>query len=235
MKSLQEYVSEITGQSQENDMKPMKIMAEQSDETEALYNTEMDRWSRNAKHPITLAELEIDCDVTWEKGESAMFESQLVQIKIPSGPNGTVGIAINGKTKMVRAGKLSKIDEAVMGGVQSLNPINRMMQLAGISVPITMSPSVEAVEETATLEEADAGNMFEQLFKANFAGEYKNNPVAARLATVGQVMVGLESQIAELRSQVSPDLLNKLNVVAGLGASMIQTSRAMLQPQQATK
>jgi hypothetical protein len=164
-----------------------------------------------------------------------MFESQLVQVKIPSGPNGTVGIAIDGKTKMVRATKLSKIDEAVMGGVQSLNPINRMMQLAGISVPVTMSPSTAPVEETVALEEADASNMFEQLFKANFAGEYKNNPAAARLATVGQVMVGLESQIAELRSQVPPDLLNKLNVIAGLGASLIQTSKAMLQPQQAAE
>ena len=161
--------------------------------------------------------------ITWEKGEVAVYESQAVEITIPQGPNGTIGILLEGRTKMVLGSRLSKIDEGVMGGMQPLNPINRMMQLAGISSPIIAEP----VLEDEQIAEADSTNMFEQLFKANLNGEYRNNPDAARLATIGEVMAGLDSQVEPLRGKVTPDLENKINMAIGLGAALITAAKNM--------
>ena len=100
-----------------------------------------------------------------------------------------------------------------------------MMQLAGISAPTIVEPVVETEE----IDEADSTNMFEQLFKANLNGEYRNNPDAARLATIGQIMVGLESQVEPLRGKVTPDLENKINMAVGLGAALMTAAKSMTQ------
>ena len=132
---------------------------------------------------------------------------------------------------MVLSSKLSKLDEGVLGGMQPLNPINRIMQLAGISAPITVEPvAEESITDIQSLEEADSTNMFEQLFNANLNGEFRNNPDAARLATIGDVMVGLESQVSQLRGKVSTDLETKINAAVGLGAALITAAKAMLKP-----
>lgn len=226
MKSLIDYLSYEFLVKGETTMKPPRIMAEQNDGSEELFNSHKDRWSRNAKHHIPVSEKKNLTD-QWAKGDLAIFEGQEVEIVIPRGPNATIGICINGKTKMVQHSHLTKLDEAVMGGIQSVNPINRMMQLAGISNPTVMVPSEEQVQESEILNEADPTNMFNALMKANIAGEYKNNPDAARIATVGQIMVGLESIIAPLRTKMQPDMLNKLDVAVGLGAALIKTAQGM--------
>jgi len=226
MKNLKDYLSTIQAVPQETDMKPMKIVAEQNNTDIVLWNTEEDRWSRRAKHPLRLNEISTVSDVLWEKGEIAIYESQPVEITIPRGPSGTTGVIIEGRTKMVLASKLTKIDEGVLGGMQPLNPINRMMQLAGLSTATITEP----VLEDAEILETDTTNMFEQLFKANLNGEYRNNPDAARLATIGEVMTGLASQIGLLQGKIAPDLETKINVAVGLGAAIMQAAKSMTQP-----
>ena len=211
-------------------MKSKRIMAEQSNGTEALYNSYKDRWSRRAKHQLAKAE-RTTVKSNWECGDLALYEGTHVEVIVPNGPNKTIGILWNGSTKMVAERKLVKLDENVVGGLLSVNPINRMMQLAGISVPMTIGETADSEENKDELMEADATNMFEALMKANLAGEFKNNPDAARLATVGQVMVGLENVIQPLREKVTPDLVSKLDAAVGLGAALLQTAQRMLKPE----
>ena len=234
MKTLNEYITDITGQLQETDMKPRKIVAEQANDDLVLWNSDQDRWSRNAKHPIKVNELSNEDLYIWLEGDKAIFESKEVEIKIPAGPNGTTGIIIEGKTKMVLTSKLSRVDEGVMGSMQALNPLNRIMQLAGLSVPATVEPTEIQVSEEQTgqpLEEAGSPDMFNALFDKNLKGEFANNPPAARVATVGEIMVGLNSQIEQLGPDIPSDLSGKLKAVLGIGAALMQTARAMTKPQ----
>jgi hypothetical protein len=111
-----------------------------------------------------------------------------------------------------------------------------MMQLAGLSVPTVIEPSTDAVEiaeDSKQIQEADATNMFDGLFKANASGEFKNNPPAARLATIGQILVSLNSQIEQLGDEIDPGTKSKLDAVLGIGAVMISSARKMLNPQNA--
>jgi hypothetical protein len=225
MKKFSDYIAQVQGTPEYVDMKPRKIVAEQTNEDLVLWNTENDRWSRKAKHPLRINEVTTDPSISWEKGDVAVYESHAVEVTVPKGPNGTIGILFDGRTKMVLRSRLSKLDEGVLGGMQSLNPINRIMQLAGIGTPTIVEPVLEDIE----IVEADATNMFEQLFKANLNGEYRNNPDAARLATIGSVMVGLESQVEPLRGKVAPDLENKINMAVGLGAALLTAAKDMTQ------
>lgn len=216
----------------EDNMKPKHIMAEQSDGHEELWNSVDDQWSRKAKYPIRPRD--VSNLTTWEIGETVLFEGIETQIVIPTGPHRTIGIKINGKTKMVSESKVSKLDETmgVTGSVKSIEPLNRIKQLAGIEVPVqqkgtSIQPGTVVQENEPPLIEEDATDMFEQLYKANFAGEYKNNPAAARIATIGQILVGLATQVKNVTPSVSQDLVTKLNVVPGLGALLLKQANTM--------
>lgn len=241
MKNLKDYLNEIDSTSSKaqttletTDMKTRKIMAPQNSSDDALWNSDKDRWSRKAKHPMNLSEKADVTDTAWLKGDKALYNDQEVEIMVVSGPRNTVGIMYEGHMTMVNAKSLRKLDESVMGGLTALSPLNRMMQLAGISSPSIISPTTESENEISSeaeiIEEADTTNMFEALFKANFGGEYRNNPEAARLATIGQVLVGLQSQISPLQGKIDPGLQEKLNVAMGLGASLISSAKSMLKP-----
>ena len=223
MKSLVEYIADITGDDQEAIMKPMRIMAEQHGQDEALWNTEQDRWSRKAKHPLRVNEVSAEDTLTWETGEMAIYGSSEVTVSIPNGPNGTVGIVFEGKTKMVLSNKLAKIEEGVMGGMQPLNPLNRMMQLAGISTPAIIGSS-DSIDETEELTEA--ADPFFSMYQQNL-NKYKNKAtpeVAANLATVEEVLVLLKTRIDALEKTLPADIKNKiwpmLRPIIGIGASL---------------
>lgn len=213
-------------------MKPRTIMAEQNDGNEELWNSPKDRWSRKAKHPLQ-GSSRANFDESWEKGDIAIYENTEVEISIPRGPNSTIGILLNGETRMVRESMLRRIDEGVLGAMQPLSPINRMMQLAGLSVPTVIDPTQPnaSIEAKFHLNETDATNMFDGLFKANVSGEFKNNPPAARLATIGQILVSLNSQISEIGDEIDTGTRSRLDVVPGIGAKMIDSARKMLNPQ----
>jgi hypothetical protein len=223
MKSLIEYITDITGEDQEATMKPMRIMAEQTGQDEALWNTEQDRWSRKAKNPLRVNEVSTGDEPTWEKGEMAIYGSDEVEVSIPNGPNGTVGIVFEGKTKMVLSNKLTKIDEGVMGGMQPLNPLNRMMQLAGISAPSVIGQS-EVIDEPAELTEA--ADPFFSMYQQNL-NKYKDKAspeVAANLATIESVLVLLKTRIDALEETLPADIKTKiwptLRPIIGIGANL---------------
>lgn len=235
MKNLTHYINVISNVSQEADMKQPRIMAEQVDGHEEPYNSTKDRWSRRAKHPMQLGTRCIDSE-QWMKGDMAIYEGEMVEVSIPNGPNSTIGIIVEGHTKMVKESSLKRLEEGVMGGVMAISPLNRIMQLAGLSsgTSVQETEEVEEVvsEEDGILEEADATNMFNSLFKANMSGEFRNNPDAARMATVGQILVGLESQIKEVRGSVDAPTESKLDAVLGIGAVLIKSAREKLKPEQ---
>ena len=198
---------------------------------EGLYETAVDRWSRNAKHQLTKAELiNTPEEQQFDENETVIYEGQEVTVKIPLGPKGTAGIMYEGHLKMVHHSKLTKLDEGVMGGVQTMTPINRIMQLAGLE-----HTGVVAVEETELaeeqLDEDGAGNMFNQLLTKNQNDpKYKNNPEAAKIATVGQVLAGLQSVLKEIPSDLPSGIANQLQMVPGIGASLITAASQMTKP-----
>jgi hypothetical protein len=102
-------------------------------ETEGLYDSRQDRWSRRAKRHFSQAELRNleNAGRIFEERETVIYQNTEVKVKIPEGPRQTVGILFEGKLRMVAKSDLTKLDEMVMG-MTSLSPINRMMQLAGV-------------------------------------------------------------------------------------------------------
>jgi hypothetical protein len=204
------------------------------DGSEGLYETTIDRWSRNAKHQFSKGEVASVTDIPqFEEGETVVFEGQEVKVKIPQGPKGTAGIMFEGHLKMVHHSKLAKLDEGVMGGVQTMAPINRIMQLAGLEHVGAVVAEEEISEEPIseeTISEDAAGNMFNQLLAKNKNDPaYKNNPDAARLATVGQVLAGMQSVIADLPESLPSTVSNQLKMVPGIGVNLINAAKTLTQ------
>lgn len=225
MKSLLDYIDKNFIGNQEDSMKVRRIMAPQDLDREAVWNSVHDRWSRNAKHRLQIVEAENMDDTKWEKGDTAVYKGEEVTIEIPQGPNNTIGIMVEGQVRMVLKDSLT---EGVMGGMQPLGPINRMMQLAGLSVPTVIETNVET-DNAEVIEEADSTNMFNQLMKANLAGEYRNNPAAARMATIGQILIGLNTLVSAMKTknEIPANMAPKLDAAVGLGAFILQTATKM--------
>jgi hypothetical protein len=243
MKTLLQYFDDLTPLATDTTaaailevdaMRKMKITTQVSlDETEGLFNTVDDRWSRRAKHPLSQTELMNAADISeFSKGDTAVYEGRYVEVRIPLGPNGTSGVMLEGHLKMVNRSKLSKIEEGVMGMMKPLGPLNRMMQLAGLEHSSPVLEADDAVEEVQPIEEADAaGTMFDNLYQANLNNPiYKNNPAAARVATIGEVLAGMQSMIAELPTDLPGNISTQLKAVPGIGANLIKTASAMTKP-----
>lgn len=97
-----------------------------------------DAWSRNAKHKGRSYESIEESIFT--QGESVQFEGNDCSVQIPSGPNGTVGLLIDGKVRMVRESDISRVDEGVLG-MTKVDPLYRLRELAGVK------PSATKIEE----------------------------------------------------------------------------------------
>jgi hypothetical protein len=244
MKHLTDYISDLNSASVirsqntgDDAMRRIKKFA-QVDLTgnEGLYETTVDRWSRNAKHQLAKAELAGATDQSqFEENEVVVYEGQEVSVKIPVGPKGTTGIMFEGHLKMVHHSKLTKLDEAVIGGVQTMMPINRIMQLAGLEHTGVVEPVDESVDESVdndvVLSEDAAGTMFTQLLTKNQNDpKYKNNPDAAKIATIGQVLAGLQSVLSDLPDNLPSGIASQLNAVPGIGASLISAAGQLTKP-----
>ena len=73
--------------------------------------------------------------------------------------------------------------------------------------------------------------MFDQLYKANLNNpSYKNNPNAAKLATVGEVLAGLQAIIQDLPADLPVEVAREIKMVPGIGANLIKTATAMTKP-----
>jgi hypothetical protein len=117
------------------------------DETVGEWNSHNDRWSRRAKHQLSHADLinakEIVKLPVFEKNEAVLYQGKEVIVQVANGPNDTSGVIVEGNLKMIHRSKLAKLDEGVLGGMTGLNPINRLMQLAGLeSGPSILKPGL---------------------------------------------------------------------------------------------
>ncbi len=113
-----------------------------------------DAWSRNAKHKGRSYE-SIEESV-YSQGESVQFEGNDCSVQIPSGPNGTVGLLIDGKVRMVRESDITRVDEGVLG-MTKVDPLYRLRELAGVkaSAPVVKEDDFGTVDPMADLDVAD--------------------------------------------------------------------------------
>lgn len=216
-----------TEKTQEVDaMRKMKIMTQiDIDESEGLYNTTVDRWSRRAKHHLSKTDIANATETTdFYQGENAYYNGKQVEVRIPIGPNGTAGVMLEGHLRMVNRKELYRLDEGVMGGLQPLSPINRIMQLAGLEHTGVMAAP------DGILEANESGTMFNQLYQKNITGEFKNNPEAAGVATIGQILASMQSLIEKLPDELGTIDKSKIKAVPGIGASMIDYAKKMILP-----
>ncbi len=238
MTTLKDYITKLDPEminpgvslAEDDAMRRLKKFAQVDlDGSEGLYETTSDRWSRNAKHQFSKSEFAgVTETLQFEEGETVVFEGHEVKVKIPQGPKGTAGIMFEGHLKMVHHSKLAKLEEGVMGGVQTMAPINRIMQLAGLEHVGAVVAEEEISEEP--ISEDAAGNMFDQLLMKNKNDPaYKNNPDAAKLATVGQVLSGMQSIIGDLPDSLPSTVSNQLKMVPGIGVNLINAAKSLTQ------
>ena len=135
-------------------------------------------------------------------------------------------------------------------GMTALNPINRMLQLAGVApleethpaaqqaaIAIAKKQEHDDMEETQDLEEADAAGTSDQLVKvATNLPQYKGNAEAARLYTVGTLLTAVFQNIKQNPPQttVAQGKVQELSILGAMGADLIKTSQTMMKPQTAT-
>lgn len=103
-----------------------------------------DKFGRGRKHKGRFDE-EIDFAI----GEDVMVGEVAGQIKIPHGPNGTIGVIMNGQLEMVSETEVSRLNEGVMGMMKPVNPLFRLRELAGL-------PKTMAEDDFSGIEIADA-------------------------------------------------------------------------------
>jgi len=87
----------------------------------------VDKFGRDAKYKPRFDE-----EIEYQIGEEVMVGEVSAQVKIPHGPNGTIGVLMNGKLEMVSETEVSRLDEGVMGMMKSVNPLFRLRELAGL-------------------------------------------------------------------------------------------------------
>jgi hypothetical protein len=243
MRSLKNYLQILNSEPkvgndivvEDSNMRALKKYAQVDLNTDAdgLYETNVDRWSRNAKHHFAKSELaSANYQPIFEKGDIALYEGKEVHVKIPSGPKNTIGIMVENNLKMVHQSKVTKLDEMVMGGIQSLNPINRIMQLAGLE----HTGYVKNLEEESIINEADAAGMLQQLVtSAQSMPQYKNNYDAVRLYVIGSILSEIQKDLNtnKLQTAGAQAKLTELNTLGTIGADLIKTAQSLTQAQPA--
>lgn len=90
-----------------------------------------DKFARGAKYKPRFDE-----EIEFAVGDEVMVGEEIGTIKIPHGPNGTIGVIMNGSLEMVSESEVSRLDEGVMG-MSKLNPLFRLRELAGMSNTIS--------------------------------------------------------------------------------------------------
>jgi hypothetical protein len=238
MKSLKDYLQISNSEPkvgndvvmEDGTMRPLKKYAQVDlAGAEGLYETNVDRWSRNAKHHFAKSELVSANDQPeFEEGDVALYEGKEVSIKIPMGPKKTIGIMVENHLKMVHQSKVIKLEEMVMGGIKSVTPLNRIMQLAGLQ----HSGAVEHIVEDEVLTETDAEGMLKQLVvAAQNMPQYKNNTDAAKLYVIGSVLSQIATDLNNTKFQTAgaQAKITELQPLGALGADLIKTAQTLTQ------
>jgi len=85
-----------------------------------------DKFGRGAKYKPRFDE-----EIEFSIGQDVMVGEDHGTVKIPHGPNGTVGVIVNGQLEMVSEAEVN-LCEGVMG-MKPVNPLFRLRELAGLS------------------------------------------------------------------------------------------------------
>lgn len=99
----------------------------------------VDKFGRGAKHKARFDE-----EIGYEVGEEVMVGEVAGQVKIPHGPNGTIGVIMNGQLEMVAESEVSRLDEGVIGMMKPVNPLFRLRELAGL--PLESNDDFSGIE-----------------------------------------------------------------------------------------
>ena len=189
---LVDYVYMIeTGKA--NNMRPKKIHTETAlDGSVGLWNSKNDKWSRNAKHPLS--------------------KSELTNVE-----------STDGSADVVK--------EGVLGCIQGLPPINRIMQLAGLN-----SANSVVEEDTQELAEdvASLANLINQEYnKISNSADYRNKPDLAVIATLGTFFEAINALITKLPSTmpagINDNMVTAIKSMPGIGATMLKSLAAPAQ------
>jgi hypothetical protein len=194
--------------------------------SEGLYETTADRFSRQAKHHLSQQEkINASMLLGLEIGDMVIYEGREAEVRIAQGPRATVGIIHEGNLKMVHESKVTrKVEEGVLGGVQAMPAINRMMQLAGLeSGPVV-------VEENQTIMEDMGTDMLSKMIaQAEQLPAYKGNAEAARFYVIGALLSAIGSNVNANPPQtvVGQSKKQELTPLATIGADLIKSSQDM--------
>ena len=127
--------------------------------------------------------------------------------------------------------KTNKIEEGVLGAVQAMPVINRIMQLAGLEHSGAM------VAETAVLSEDDAGGMLDRLVdQAQNMPQYKGNQEAARFYVIGSILSVIAQDLAARPPQTSvgQQKMQSFSLLGPLGADLMKTADDLSKAQTTT-
>jgi len=220
-----EFIRTIT--SEDDDMRRLKKFAQVDlNGSEGLYETTADRFSRQAKHHLSQQEkINASMLLGLEIGDMVIYEGREAEVRIVQGPRATVGIIHEGNLKMVHESKVTrKVEEGVLGGVQAMPAINRMMQLAGLeSGPVV-------VEENQTIMEDMGTDMLGKMIaQAEQLPAYKGNAEAARFYVIGALLSAIGSNVNANPPQtvVGQSKKQELTPLATIGADLIKSSQDM--------
>lgn len=100
-----------------------------------------DKFGRKAKHRRD------PMDESYEIGESVLVDGYEATVQIPHGPNGTIGVIMDGELTMVSESQV-QLNEGVLG-MTSMNPLFRLRELAGLAPAPIASPGIEAEAKPA--------------------------------------------------------------------------------------
>ena len=226
-----EFIRTLT--SEDDDMRRLKKFAQVDlNGAEGLYETTADRFSRQAKHHLSQGEIASAILIPqYEVGEQVIYEGKTTEVHIAHGPHNTVGIMDRGNLKMVHESKISKrIEEGVLGGVQAMPAINRMMQLAGLE----HSGATVVVEDDDTAPEPvseDMGNdmLGKLVTQAENMPQYKGNAEAARFYVIGSLLSAISGSVKANPPQTTAGQKKQqeLNALAVMGADLIKSALDM--------
>lgn len=97
-------------------------------------NKKKDDTGRDAKHKGKRFEEGYEFSI----GENVLVGERQGTIEIPYGPNGTIGVVMDGELAMVAECEVGRLDEGVIG-MSNMKHISRLRELAGLPMPKNMS------------------------------------------------------------------------------------------------
>jgi hypothetical protein len=111
---------------QRNPLAAMPVAGKAGYHKDGVDARKVDKHGRGAKHKPRFDE-----EIEFAIGEDVNVGGVTGQVKIPHGPNGTIGVIMNGQLEMVAETEVSRLDEGVIG-MNKVNPLFRLRELAGL-------------------------------------------------------------------------------------------------------